>query len=168
MPPLVQGGGLLYDFLKKVLRTQNIRFAGQPGANDQISRYDGGACGRGNAPATINENNVIFPSEGFDFVMEIACWQPDRLHRGLVRRPVRAPIQRGLLGIGIDHQHLSPVTSKTGGKIGCHSRFSRTPFLVHHTDDHRRSTREGEYTTCCQYSCTAIYTALSTSVNENF
>src|SRR5204863_9407317 len=86
----------------------------------------------------------------------------------LVRRPIRAPIQRGLLGIGIDHQHLAPVTSKTGRKIGGHSRFSSTPFLVHHTDDHRRSMREREYTTYCQYSCTAIYTALTASVNENF
>jgi hypothetical protein len=39
-----------------------------------------------------------------------------------------------VLGIGIDHQHLSPVTSKTGCKIGSQSRFSRPPFLVHHTD----------------------------------
>jgi hypothetical protein len=74
--------------------------------------------------------------------MEIACRQTNRLHRGLGLRPVRTPIQRGVLGIGIDYQHLSPVTSKTGRKIGCHSRFSGTPLLVHHTDDHRPSMHE--------------------------
>ena len=42
---LFKGGCLLNDFLKKVLCTQNVRFAGEKGDNDEISRHDCGALG---------------------------------------------------------------------------------------------------------------------------
>src|SRR5712691_10539037 len=67
---LFEGGGFLDDFLKKVLRTQNVRFAGEQGDNDEIRRHDCGACCRCDAPTTINEDNVIFAPEWFDFLME--------------------------------------------------------------------------------------------------
>jgi len=82
-PDLFEGGCLLNDFLKKVLCTQNVRFAGEQGDNDEISRHDGGACRRRHAPATVNDDHVIFPPEWFDFLMEIACRQTDGLYLGL-------------------------------------------------------------------------------------
>src|SRR5439155_16899139 len=153
---LLEERGLIDDFLKKVLRTQDIRFTGENGHKVKISRHDCSACGRRNAPAPINEDDVIFASEWFDFLMEIACWQANCLNLGLIRWTVSTPIQRGSLRVGIDHQHLTPRASKTGCQIGCHRRFSCSPLLVHHTDNHMQSMYERIADACCKDSCTAI------------